>query len=220
MNRDNSLAFILLVSLFSGSLVIASVISSKIITIGGVVLPAGILAYCITFVASDVISEIWGKEKASQVVLGGFATLVVCLGLIQLALVWPGAVFWDNHQAYGSILGAAPRIIIASLAAYLVSQNHDVWAFHFWKKTFRGRHLWIRNNLSTASSQVIDSVIFITIAFYGTMPILPLIAGQVMIKILIAFIDTPVVYFLVWLIKRRPHGHVPGSEGLTGLVDR
>jgi uncharacterized integral membrane protein (TIGR00697 family) len=202
MDRDSSLAFILLASVFSGSLVIASVISSKIITVGGVVLPAGILAYCITFVASDVVSEIWGKQKAKQVVLGGFGALVVCLGLIQLALFWPGASFWDNHEAYGSVLGAAPRIIIASIIAYLISQNHDVWAFHFWKKTFRGKHLWIRNNLSTASSQIIDSVIFITIAFYGIIPVIPLIAGQVLIKILIAFLDTPVVYFLVWLIRR------------------
>ncbi|RQD65441.1 MAG: VUT family protein [Desulfonatronovibrio sp. MSAO_Bac4] len=202
MGKDNSLAFILLASLFSGSLVIASVISSKIITIGGVVLPAGILAYCITFVASDVISEVWGKEKAKQVVLGGFAALVVCLGLIHLALAWPGAVFWDNNEAYASVLGAAPRIIIASLIAYLISQNHDVWAFHFWKRVFNGKHLWIRNNLSTASSQIIDSAIFITIAFYGIMPILPLIIGQVMVKLIIAFMDTPVVYFVVWLIRR------------------
>lgn len=202
MDRDSGLAFILLASVFSGSLVIASVISSKIITVVGVVLPAGILAYCITFVASDVISEIWGKQKAKQVVLGGFGALVVCLGLIHLALAWPGASVWDNHEAYGSVLGAAPRIIVASVIAYLISQNHDVWAFHFWKKTFRGKHLWIRNNLSTVSSQVIDSVIFITIAFYGIIPIIPLIAGQVLVKILIAFLDTPVVYFLVWLIKR------------------
>lgn len=209
MDKDNSLAFILLASLFSGSLVIASVISSKIITIGGVVLPAGILAYCITFVASDVISEVWGKEKAKQVVLGGFAALVVSLGLIHLALAWPGAVFWDNTEAYASVLGAAPRIIIASLIAYLISQNHDVWAFHFWKRVFNGRHLWIRNNLSTASSQVIDSAIFISIAFYGIMPIMPLIAGQVMIKLIIAFMDTPVVYFLVWFIRR------PGKQRLA-----
>ncbi len=202
MARDNSLAFVLLVSLFTGSLVIASVISSKIISIGGIVLPAGILAYCITFVASDVISEIWGKEKARQVVFGGFAALVVCLGLIHLALSWPGAVFWDNQEAYDSILGTAPRIIMASLAAYLVSQNHDVWAFHYWKKMFQGRHLWIRNNLSTAGSQVIDSIIFITLAFYGIMPLIPLIAGQILIKIIIALLDTPVVYFLVWVIRR------------------
>ncbi|WP_045216656.1 queuosine precursor transporter [Desulfonatronovibrio magnus] len=206
MYQNNSAAFVFLSSVFCGSLVIASVISSKIITIAGVVLPAGILAYCITFVASDVISEIWGKEKARQVVMGGFAALIVCLGLIHLALLWPAAEFWDNHHAYGSVLGAAPRIIIASLIAYVVSQNHDVWAFHFWKKVFKGRHLWIRNNLSTASSQVIDSVIFITIAFLGVMPILPLIIGQVIIKMLIAFMDTPVVYFLVWLIRRSGTG--------------
>lgn len=209
-NRECGLAFILLSSVFTGSLVIASVISSKIITIGGVVLPAGILAYCITFVASDVISEIWGKEKARQVVTGGFAALVACLGLIHLALAWPGASFWNNHEAYGAVLGAAPRIITASLTAYLISQYHDVWAFHFWKRLFKGKHLWIRNNLSTTASQIIDSTIFITIAFYGLMPVLPLIGGQVLIKILIAFMDTPAVYFLVWLIRRPSRKRIPG----------
>ena len=212
MSKDNSMAFVLLASIFSGSLVIASVISSKIITIGGIVLPAGILAYCITFVASDVVSEIWGKEKARQVVMGGFAALVVCLGLVHLALAWPGAVFWDNSEAYDSVLGATPRIITASIIAYLVSQNHDVWAFHFWKNVFRGRHLWIRNNLSTASSQVLDSIIFITIAFYGIIPVLPLLAGQILVKILIALMDTPVVYLLVWIIRGR-HKTVLGNPG-------
>ncbi|WP_291321540.1 queuosine precursor transporter [Desulfonatronospira sp.] len=202
MNERISPALISLACIFSGSLVIAAVISSKIISVGPIVVPAGILAYCLTFVTSDVISEIWGKNTARQVVAGGFAALVVCLGLVHLALAWPGAPFWEKGQAFEQVLGATPRIILASLAAYLVSQYHDVWAFHFWKKTFRGRHLWLRNNLSTTVSQLIDSTIFICIAFLGVMPILPLILGQMAVKLIIALLDTPVVYLLVWLIRR------------------
>ncbi len=206
MQERVSPALICLACIFSGSLVIAAVISSKIISVGPIVVPAGILAYCLTFVASDVISEIWGKNTARQVVAGGFAALVVCLGLIHLALAWPAAPFWEGDQAFEEVLGAAPRIILASLAAYIVSQYHDVWAFHFWKKTFRGRHLWLRNNLSTAVSQLLDSTIFIFIAFLGVMPVLPLILGQMAVKLIIAFLDTPLVYLLVWLLKK------PGSQ--------
>ena len=90
---------------------------------------------------------------------------------------------------------------MASFIAYLISQFHDVWAFHFWKNKTNDRHLWLRNNLSTAVSQFLDSFIFITIAFYGVMPIWPLIMGQWIIKIAIALLDTPVVYLVVWALR-------------------
>ncbi len=213
VDRGDSTALITLACIFTGSLVIAAVISSKIISFGPIVVPAGILAYCLTFVASDVISEIWGKDTARRVVMGGFAALLVCLGLIYLALAWPAAPFWDNQESFEQVLGATPRIILASLVAYLISQNHDVWAFHFWKKVFRGRHLWLRNNLSTGASQILDSTIFICIAFWGVMPVLPLIMGQILVKLLIAFLDTPVVYFLVWLLKSPARKELTSSSG-------
>ncbi len=211
--NNGSPALIILACVFTGSLVIAAVISSKIISLGPIVVPAGILAYCLTFVASDVISEIWGKNRARQVVTGGFVALVVCLGLIHLALAWPAAPFWEGRESFEEVLGATPRIILASLAAYLVSQNHDVWAFHFWKKAFQGRHLWLRNNLSTSVSQILDSTIFICIAFWGIMPVMPMILGQILVKLLIALLDTPVVYFLVWLLKKPLAKENPSASG-------
>jgi hypothetical protein len=99
-----------------------------------------------------------------------------------------------------------PRIILASFIAYLLSQTHDVWAFHFWKKLFRGRHLWLRNNISTASSQLLDTVVFISVAFLGIMPVGQLIAGQYVVKLGIALLDTPLVYLLVWLIRKNSGG--------------
>ncbi|MDK2920531.1 MAG: queuosine precursor transporter [Desulfonauticus sp.] len=195
--ENKNFALILLISAFTGSLVISQVLASKIVLLGGLVVPAGVLAYSITFVATDVISEIWGKDVAKRVVWGGFISVLISLLLIKGALLLPAASFWPHEQAFNTILSSTPRIILASFIAYLVSQAHDVWAFHFWKDRFQGRHLWFRNNLSTIVSQVIDTVLFIGIAFYGSMPILPIIAGQLIIKWGIALLDTPLVYLLV-----------------------
>jgi uncharacterized integral membrane protein (TIGR00697 family) len=201
-DRNEDKAFILLVSMFVGALVISSVLASKIITILGLIVPAGVLAYCITFVVTDVISEIWGRERANRVVFSGFITLLATFLLIRLALAWDAAPFWKEQRAFSTVLGSTSRIIIASFIAYLVSQYHDVWAFHVWRKWTEERHLWLRNTASTVISQFIDTLIFITIAFYGTVPVLPLIKGQYLGKVIIALLDTPFVYLVVILIRR------------------
>jgi hypothetical protein len=201
-DKSDERAFVLLVSIFVGALVISSVLASKIISIFGLFVPAGVLAYCITFVATDVISEIWGKERANRVVFSGFIALLVTFLLIRIVLTWDAAPFWREQKAFSTILGSTSRIIIASFIAYLVSQYHDVWAFHIWRKLTGERHLWLRNTASTVVSQFIDTLIFITIAFYGTMPVFPLMKGQYFIKVLIALLDTPFVYLVVILIRR------------------
>jgi len=202
-DKNEDRPFILLVAIFVGALVISSVLASKIITIFGLFVPAGVLAYCITFVVTDVISEIWGKERANRVVFSGFIALLVAFLLIRIALFWDAAPYWREQKAFSTILGSTSRIIIGSFIAYLASQYHDVWAFHIWRKLTGERHLWLRNTASTVVSQFIDTVIFITIAFYGTMPIFPLIKGQYIIKVLIALLDTPFVYLVVILVRRR-----------------
>jgi uncharacterized integral membrane protein (TIGR00697 family) len=194
-------AFIIIVSIFIGSITIASVLASKIITIFGLFVPAGVLAYAVTFVCTDTISEVWGKKRANEVVFGGFVALLVVLAFIRLSLVWPAAPFWKSDAAFGSILGSTSRIIIASFIAYLISQYHDIWAFHFLGRITHQKHLWLRNNLSTMISQLLDSVFFIGIAFYGSMPIGPLIFGQWVVKMAIAMLDTPIVYLVVWHLK-------------------
>ncbi len=192
--------FVVVASIFVGSLIISSVLAAKIITIFGIVVPAGVFGYCITFVCTDVIGEIWGKQKANQVVLGGFIALLFSFLLIKIALVWPPAPFWHHNTEFKNILGMTPRIIIGSLCAYVVSQFHDVWAYHYIREKTEGRHLWLRNNVSTMLSQLLDSTIFITIAFYGIMPVGPLILGQWCVKIVIAALDTIVVYGAVKFI--------------------
>ncbi|BBD08656.1 queuosine precursor transporter [Desulfovibrio ferrophilus] len=194
-------AYTLLVSLFIGGLVVAALISSKIITVFGMAVPAGVLAYSLTFAASDVIGEVWGKERAGEAVFCGFATLVMTSALAWLAVSWPGAVFWTNQEAFASVIGNTPRIVAASLIAYAVSQKHDIWLFHLLRQRTKGRHLWLRNNLSTMASQLIDSTIFVTIAFWGILPVGEVILGQWLVKLMIAAIDTPLVYAAVQALR-------------------
>lgn len=195
--------FVVLVAIFIGGLTIASVLANKILSVFGLFVPAGVVAYSITFIATDTISEIWGKVRAQWVVFSGFVALIVVLVLINLAVVLPAAPFWENQQAFETVLQSTSRIIIASFIAYLVSQFHDVWAFHFWKKVTHEKHLWLRNNLSTMVSQLLDTVIFIIIAFYGIQPVWQLIFGQYIVKLAIAVVDTPLVYLLVHYVRRR-----------------
>ena len=201
MRNDNLTPYIIMVGIFSGSLTIAAVLASKIVSVMGFFVPAGVFAYCITFVCTDAISEIWGKKYAQLAVKTGFVTLIISLVLTQIALYWTPAPFWSNQEGFASVLGMTPRIVIGSLCAYLLSQYHDVWLFHIIKHRTNDKHLWLRNNASTAISQLLDSVVFIVIAFYGVMPIWPLIFGQWVVKLIIAAIDTPLVYGVVWLLR-------------------
>ncbi|WP_034633090.1 queuosine precursor transporter [Maridesulfovibrio bastinii] len=199
-------AFTLLTSLFIGSLVVAAFVSSKIINIFGFTAPAGVLAYSLTFIVSDVISEIWGKEQANEVVRSGFFALIAAITLSWLAQIWDPAPFWQNQEAFKSVFSSTPRIVLASLTAYIISQNHDVWLFHFIKNITGQKHLWIRNNASTIISQLIDSTVFVTVAFYGVLPVTDIILGQWVAKIGIALLDTPFVYLVVSFIRFRTAG--------------
>ena len=193
---------LLLSGIFCACLVAAAVLAAKIVRIGPVSVPAGVFAYCITFVCADVISEIWGRRCANMVVLTGFIGLALTFLLIRLALWCPAASFWAGEEAFQHVLGMTPRIIVASLTAYVFSQFHDVWLYTLLKARMRGRHLWLRNNVATILSQLIDTVVFITIAFYGVMPLWPLIIGQWSVKVAFALCATPLVYAAVWCVRR------------------
>ena len=137
--------------------------------------------------------------------MAGFITKVLVLVLMQISILWPAAVFWKNQAAYETVLNAGSRIVIASIFAYLTSQFTDVWIFSKIKEKTEGKYLWLRNNVSTIISQFIDTVIFITIAFYGVFPnnvVLSIIIGQWFIKILVALVDTPFVYAGVNILRK------------------
>lgn len=186
--------------LFISSILLSNIIATKIIQVGGFILPAAVILYPLTFLFTDVVSEVEGKKQAHRLVMMGFYMSVIMVFILTIGRILPAAPFWKFQEAYEVILGATPRIVVASMIAYLISQNHDVWAFHWWKEKTSGKHLWIRNNLSTMVSQLIDSTLFITIAFGGLFPVKTIAImtiSQYLIKVGIALIDTPFCYLLV-----------------------
>ena len=195
-----------LATLFVTCLITANIITVKLISVWGWVVPAGIIAYPLTFLFTDVITELYGRKTASRVVWLGFgASILMVILVIGAGLLKPAAI-WEGQAAYESVLGMIPRIVLASMIAYLVSQHHDVFAFSFWRRKTKARFLWLRNNASTMASQALDTGLFITIAFWGTVPnniLVNMLVTQYVIKLVIAALDTPFCYLMVNLLKRK-----------------
>ena len=208
---------ILISMLFVVSLVIANVLAGKVIDtgipfIGGTIaIPGAVLAYAFTFLFTDIVNETWGKFYAKRMVLFGFFGQILATALIILTQPLP-ALVPEMQEAYMVILGQNWVFVIGSMTAYFVSQLFDVHVFHRIKiklmKKFDGdrKARWIWNNVSTGLSQIIDTAIFITIAFgFGyrwlfiegmTTVLIGMIIGQYLVKLLIALLDTPIFYFL------------------------
>lgn len=194
--KENERNLILLNGIFITSLIIANIVSAKIVTFWGLVIPAAIVAYPLTFLMTDVIGEIWGKEQANRSVKIGFVCQLLSLALIGLSIILPVAPFADNQEQFRGIMSSSFRVVLASMVAYLCSQTWDVWIFHKIREK-NVRHKWIRNNVSTMTSQVIDTAIFITIAFYGVVPnIWVMIGSQYLIKCIYAAVDTIPFYLM------------------------
>jgi uncharacterized integral membrane protein (TIGR00697 family) len=170
----------------------------------------GIFLFPLSFLITDIVTEIWGPKATRALVTGTLIVLVLVLGAAALATVLPPADrFAAQNDAYVGVFRSSLRIIIASIVAFTLSQYHDVWAFDFWRKKTNGRFLWIRNNASTVVSQLIDTVIFMLIAFWGMSEkfTLGFVLGSMLppyylLKVLAAFLDTPLVYLGVRLLRK------------------
>ena len=201
--------YLILSGIFIASLVTCNLIANKFVTVDlgfkVFVVSAGILPYPITFLVTDLISELYGQKKANLVVVAGFfASMVVLLFL------WLGGQFnaipdsLVSDQVYDSVFRNAWRIIAASMIAYLFAQVVDVRIFHFWKKLTNGKHLWLRNNASTVVSQLLDTILVICILFFGVWgadQIFSAIIDGWTFKMLMALIDTPIIYGIIYLLK-------------------
>ncbi len=181
------------------ALVIANIQVLKTIQIFGITATLGNIIYGTTFLATDILSESHGKEKAKTAVWIGFYMMISSTLIMWICLHFIPDSSDFVQGSLETIFSIMPRITIASLSAYLLSNFHDVWAFHKWKKVFSNRkHLWIRNNLSTMVSQLIDSVIFCFIAFWGVYELgvfFEILITTYLIKWLVSALDTPFVYF-------------------------
>jgi len=192
----------LIIGTFVGLIVISNVVANKIVGFWKFSIPAGIIAYSASFLLTDVLVEFYGKKQAKKAVWSGFFASIVSLLIIFIAIKWPSASFWQYQEEFSLVLKNTWRIVLASLVAYLISQNHDVWAFSFWKKKTKSKHLWFRNNASTIVSQAIDSFVFVFIAFYGLFPIIPIMIGLFVAKFLVAILDTPFIYLVRYFYSK------------------
>ena len=173
-------------------------------------LSVGILAYPVTFICTDVLSEFYGRRRVSQLVTAGFFASVFVVGLVTLSN-WLPAASWSavDDPTFDLVFGIQGVAVAASMCAYLGAQYLDIRLFHYWKRRTAGRHLWLRNNASTFTSQLVDTILVnCVLAFLGaeeiTMERLPiLIANGVVFKWFVAVVDTPLVYGAVWFMRNR-----------------
>ncbi len=185
----------LLIALYIACELIANVTASKPVQLGGIVVPAAIFIYTLTFTLIDLINESLGKQGARKVILAAFVANLLLALYIQFAVILPPASFYSGQEAFAGVLGSTPRIVFASLTAYLISSLIDAEVFAFWK-AYIHRMKWMRVLVSNGISTGVDSGIFITLAFYGVMPIWPLIQGQYIVKMAITLLSLPLIYLV------------------------
>jgi len=219
--KDKKLAsqiYLYLAALFITSLVVSNLIfqkffywypidieifNSKLFEIS-----VGLLPYPITFLITDAISEIYGKKKANQVVIAGIFASFFSLSIIYVAKSVP-ATSWSpvDDGTFVQVFGNAPLAVLASMLAYLFAQFVDIHIYHFWKDLTKGKHLWLRNNFSTFTSQFVDTLTVLLLLcsfdiiawdlFWG------LLLSGFIFKILVAFFDTPLLYLIVYIFRKR-----------------
>ncbi|MGF1530847.1 MAG: queuosine precursor transporter [Puniceicoccaceae bacterium] len=202
--------FHIMLALYVGFWGLLQSITVKLVPLDLSVLGLGILAFsygsfahAFTFPLTDAVAEVWGARRARRMVYLGTAVYIIATLFIYIGTLLPPAEGWPHNQAYMDLFMAAPRIVLASIVATLFAQLWDIYVFEWVKRRTGQRFLWLRNNISTLGSQLFDTTIFYTIGFYGMIPteMLPaLIFGTYLLKVLVALIDTPIVYLVVyWL---------------------
>ena len=220
--KDKKLAYriyLYLGALFITSLVVSNLIFQKFfywnpfgkIEIFGASLfevSVGILPYPITFLITDLISEIYGRKKANQIVTAGIFASLFSMAIILLAEVAPAIDSSPiNDATFTKVFALSPVAVLASMIAYLFAQYVDIGIYHFWKKLTKGKYLWLRNNCSTFLSQFIDTFTVVgLLCIFGVLPwdmFLGLLVSGFFFKIFIAILDTPFLYFFVYILRKR-----------------
>jgi uncharacterized integral membrane protein (TIGR00697 family) len=195
--------------LFVTCLLTSNVIAVKLITVGGLMLPVAILIFPISYIVTDVLTEVWGYAAARRVIWLGFMCNALMVGVIWTAGEIPSAPFWQGQAAWVETLGQTPRILAASFTAYLVGEFANAFVLAKLKIFTGGRWLWLRTIGSTVVGQGLDSAVFISLAFVGMVPapvLTRMVSGQWGVKVLYEAAATPLTYAVVRWLKT--------SEGL------
>jgi len=179
------------------NIILCNIQVMKVVEIFSVTVTLGNIMYGSIYFATDLLNEFYGRKEAYRGVLVGFIALIMMTVFMQLSLMFTPAPDDFINPALVEIFSLMPRIALASITAYIVSQIHDVWIYSIYKAKTRGKYLWLRNNLSTMVSQLIDSAIFVFIAFWGLFPrdiFISIFITTYIIKFIVAALDTPFIY--------------------------
>jgi len=198
--------FVLIAAIFITCLITANITAVKLVSVAGLVLPAAIIIFPISYIFGDVLTEVYGYRQARRVIWLGFVCNLIAVIAIWLGQILPPASFWDGQAAYERVLGYTPRLLAASFLAYLVGEFANSFVLAKLKIATRGRWLWTRTIGSTLIGQGLDSAVFITLAFIGTIPLAGLasaIITQWLAKSAYEAAVTPLTYWVVNFLKRR-----------------
>jgi hypothetical protein len=196
---------VIIVAIFVTSLITANIIAVKLAQIGGIVFPAGVVIFPISYIFGDVLTEVYGFHCARLVIWLGFICNLLAVGAIWLAQILPAASFWQGQDAFVQILGYTPRILLASFLAYLMGEYANSFVLAKLKIATAGKWLWVRTIGSTLVGQGFDSIIFISVAFVGSIPAAGLISAivtQWLMKSTYEAVATPLTYGVVNFLKK------------------
>ena len=199
------LGYHILFALFVAGLLSSFVVASKVVSLGGLVLPASVFVWALTYPLSDVVAELYGRRYANHLVAGGLVAMVLMFLTVQTSVWMPAAAFWPHQVAYQTVLALGMRVMLATLISYTVTQFLDVQLFAWIRRNTGSKRLWLRNNLSTFASQTTANIIFLTIAFLGAFPFehwLRLFVTNLLARYALALSDTAMVYTVVGIYRR------------------
>ena len=187
-----------IIAIYIAFVIISNILAVKIaaFNLGVITLyaTAASIIFPVTFLLTDVVNEKFGRKETHKMIFLAFITQVAVSVFIFIAIKMPSAPFWPNQEIFMSVLGFAPRVMLASWIAFLISENADAYIFSWFRKLTQGKHLWSRNIFSAVPAMALDTVIFVTIAFYGVQPLMPLITGVLVLKWIVGIIDIPFMY--------------------------
>jgi len=198
--------FVVVAGVFITCLIIANIIAVKLISIGGLILPAAIIIFPVSYIFGDILTEVYGYRWARRVIWLGFFCNLLAVLAIWLGGLLPSAPVWGSQQAYATILGYAPRLLIASFIAYLVGEFANSFILAKMKIRTKGRWLWTRTIGSTIVGQGLDSTLFIIVAFAGTQPwgiLGTIILTHWLVKTGYEALATPFTYAVVNYLKKK-----------------
>lgn len=203
--QEYSLWFVLIVAIFITSLITANIIAVKIIDVWGLILPAGTIIFPVSYIFGDVLTEVYGYSRARRVIWLGFFCNLLTVIAITIAQALPSASFWQGQNAFEQILGYTPRLLLASFIAYLIGEFANSFVLAKMKIVTQGRWLWTRTIGSTIVGEGLDSLVFISIAFIGTIPgngLFSAILTQWILKTVYEVLATPLTYSIINFLKR------------------